>query len=221
MGTQNREIQRDKGQIVANQVGNQTETAGYSGEYLDLQAVSVALGVSMNTVRRKRKAGELVGAVLQPSAKGERWVIPVETVRKLQGEQGGQGSLVTTQVTAQVGTQVDTQAAELAEKVQRLEAELAAKRGEIEQQREYSAKVAADLQHQVELMTLRADSHEQIALERLRTIQMQDLTLQLTQRKVLELETSSAKKRRWWQKAKEAETTPTQGTAVTDTTVTG
>lgn len=186
------------------QVATHEQSAGYSGEYLDLQAVAEALGVSMNTVRRKRKAGELQGAVLQPSAKGERWQIPVETVQRLLG--------------AQVSTQVSTEAADLLSTVQRLEAELTAKQAEIEQQRAYSTQIATDLQHQIELQTLRADSHEQIAIERLRVLQMQELTLALTQRKVLELETATAKRRKWWQKSKTPAAAPQQSTVITDTT---
>jgi hypothetical protein len=41
------------------QLATHGQAAGYSGDYMDLQAVAQALGVSMNTVRRKRKAGEL------------------------------------------------------------------------------------------------------------------------------------------------------------------
>jgi hypothetical protein len=186
------------------QQGTHGQSGEYSGEYLDLQAVAQALGVSMNTVRRKRKAGELQGAVLQPSAKGERWLVPVATVNSLLG--------------AQVGTQVSTQAADLATQVQRLEAELAAKQTEIEQQRAYSAQIATDLQHQVELQTLRADSHEQIAIERLRVLQMQELTLAVSQRKVLELETAASKKRHWWQKSKTPTAVPAQSSVITDTT---
>lgn len=193
-----------KGAQVSTQQGAHGQAAGYSGEYLDLQAVAEALGVSMNTVRRKRKAGELQGAVLQPSAKGERWQVPVETVQRLLG--------------AQVSTQVSTEAADLLSTVQRLEAELTVKQAEIEQQRTYSAQIATDLQHQIELQTLRADSHEQIAIERLRVLQMQELTLALTQRKVLELETATAKRRKWWQKSKTPAAAPQQSTVITDTT---
>lgn len=193
-----------KGAQVTTQVATHEQAAEYSGDYLDLQAVAQALGVSMNTVRRKRKAGELQGAVLQPSAKGERWLVPVATVNSLLG--------------AQVSTQVSNQAADLATQVQRLEAELAAKQTEIEQQRAYSSQIATDLQHQVELQTLRADSHEQIAIERLRVLQMQELTLALSQRKVLELESAASKKRHWWQKSKTPADVPAQSSVITDTT---
>ena len=195
---------QSKGAQVATQVATHEQAAEYSGDYMDLQAVAQALGVSMNTVRRKRKAGELQGAVLQPSAKGERWLVPVATVNSLLG--------------AQVGTQVSNQEAELGTQVQRLEAELAAKQTEIEQQRAYSTQIATDLQHQLELQTLRADSHEQIAIERLRVLQMQELTLALSQRKVLELESAASKKRHWWQKSKTPEAVPTQSSVITDTT---
>jgi hypothetical protein len=205
-GGSNKKSSKRQGQAtqVATQQGTHEQSDEYSGEYLDLQAVAQALGVSMNTVRRKRKAGELQGAVLQPSAKGERWLVPVATVQKLQG--------------TQQGTQVSNQAADLATQVQRLEAELAAKQTEIEQQRAYSTQIATDLQHQVELQTLRADSHEQIAIERLRVLQMQELTLALSQRKVLELETAASKKRHWWQKSKTPAAVPQQGSVITDTT---
>jgi len=193
-----------EGTQVATQVATHEQAAGYSGEYLDLQAVAQALGVSMNTVRRKRKAGELQGAVLQPSAKGERWLVPVETVQRLQG--------------THMDTQPSTQHADLHATVQRLEAELAAKQTEIEQQRAYSTQIATDLQHQVELQTLRADSHEQISIERLRVLQMQELTLAISQRKVLELETATAKRRKWWQKDKTPAAADQPSSVITDTT---
>ena len=193
-----------KGAQVATQVATHEQAAGYSGDYLDLQAVAQALGVSMNTVRRRRKAGELQGAVLQPSAKGERWLVPVETVQRL--------------LATHMDTQLPTQHADLHATVQRLEAELAAKQTEIDQQRAYSTQIATDLQHQIELQTLRADSHEQISIERLRVLQMQELTLAVTQRKVLELETATAKRRRWWQKSKTPTADAQQGSVITDTT---
>ena len=197
-----------KRQGQATQLPTQQATHGqsgeYSGDYLDLQAVAQALGVSMNTVRRRRKAGELQGAVLQPSAKGERWLVPAETVQRL--------------LATHMDTQPSTQHSDLHATVQRLEAELAAKQTEIEQQRAYSTQIATDLQHQVELQTLRADSHEQISIERLRVLQMQELTLAVTQRKVLELETATAKRRKWWQKGKTPAAAPQQGSVITDTT---
>lgn len=195
---------QSKGAQVATQQATHEQAAEYSGDYMDLQAVAQALGVSMNTVRRRRKAGELQGAVLQPSAKGERWLVPAETVQRL--------------LATHMDTQPSTQHSDLHATVQRLEAELAAKQTQIEQQRAYSTQIATDLQHQVELQTLRADSHEQISIERLRVLQMQELTLAVTQRKVLELETATAKRRKWWQKGKIPAAAPQPSSVITDTT---
>lgn len=201
----NKKSSKRQGQATqqATQQATHEQSGEYSGDYLDLQAVAQALGVSMNTVRRRRKAGELQGAVLQPSAKGERWLVPAETVQRL--------------LATHMDTQPSTQHSDLHATVQRLEAELAAKHTEIEQQRAYSAQIATDLQHQIELQTLRADSHEQIAIERLRVLQMQELTLAVTQRKVLELETATAKRRRWWQKSKTPAAEPQPSSVITDT----
>ena len=202
----NKKSSKRQGQATqqATQQATHEQSGEYSGDYLDLQAVAQALGVSMNTVRRRRKAGELQGAVLQPSAKGERWLVPAETVQRL--------------LATHMDTQPSTQHSDLHATVQRLEAELAAKQTEIEQQRAYSTQIATDLQHQIELQTLRADSHEQISIERLRVLQMQELTLAVTQRKVLELETATAKRRKWWQKGKTPAAAPQPSSVITDTT---
>jgi hypothetical protein len=192
---------------VGNQVGNHEQGAGYSaGEWIDLKTAAELLGVSMNTVRRRRKAGELPGARLEPSEKGERWVVPLSVVQSLAGAQG-----------AQVGTHEQGGAlASLQAKVAELEQQLADREREAELERARVAQMTSDLRHQVELQTLRADSHEQLALERLRVLSTQEIALQLAQRKVLELETATAKRRRWWHR-KGSQDTSTQS-VIQDTT---
>jgi hypothetical protein len=193
------------------QVGNQTDTqsaaGGYpAGEWIDLKTAAELLGVSMNTVRRRRKAGELPGARLEPSEKGERWVVPLSVVQSLAGAQG-----------AQVGTHEQGGAVvSLQAKVAELEQQLADLEREAERERARVAQMTSDLRHQVELQTLRADSHEQLALERLRVLTTQELALHLAQRKVLELETVTAKRKRWWHK--KGTPTPSTQSVIQDTT---
>jgi hypothetical protein len=145
----------------------------------------------MNTIRRRRKAGELPGSRLEPSEKGERWLVPRQVIDELRG------------AATQPGTQMDTQTggpdvAALRSQVAELQRQLTDREREAERERAAAAQVATELRHQVELQTLRADSHEQIALERLRVLGTQEIALQLAQRKVLELETVTAKRRRAW-----------------------
>lgn len=192
--------QTEPGTQVDTQPDTQTGGDGYpAGEWVDLKTAAELLGVSMNTVRRRRKAGELPGARLEPSEKGERWVVPLSVVQSLAGAQG-----------AQVGTHEQGGAvASLQARVAELEQQLADREREAELERARVAQMTSDLRHQVELQTLRADSHEQLAIERLRVLSTQELALQLAQRKVLELETVTAKRKRWWRK-KGTETPPTQ-----------
>lgn len=196
-----------KGAQVGNQVGNHEQAGEYpAGDWIDLKTAAELLGVSMNTVRRRRKAGELPGARLEPSEKGERWVVPLSVVQSLAGAHG-----------AHVGTHEQGGAvAGLQARVLELEQQLAAREREAELERARVSQMTADLRHQVELQTLRADSHEQLALERLRVLSTQEIALQLAQRKVLELETATAKRRRWWQK-KGAQSAPA-ASVIQDTT---
>lgn len=171
---------------------NQPEGAGYpGGEWVDLKTAADLLGVSMNTIRRRRKAGELPGSRLEPSEKGERWLVPRQVIDELRG--------VTTQLDTQPGTHAGgADETALRQQVAELQRQLSDREREAERERAAAAQVATELRHQVELQTLRADSHEQIALERLRVLSTQEIALHLAQRKVLELETATAKKRRGW-----------------------
>lgn len=147
--------------------------------HVDLKTAAELLGISLNTIRRKNKAGEIEGCELRPHLKGERWLVPLATIQAmLQGSETAypMGNPMSTQVS----NQAETELAQLREQV-------------------------GELKQQLELATLRADSHEQISIERLRVIGYQELAVQLAQRKVLELETATAKRRRWWQKSEPAE----------------
>lgn len=177
---------------VGNQPDTQTAGGGYpAGEWVDLKTAADLLGVSMNTIRRRRKAGELPGSRLEPSEKGERWLVPRQVIDELRG--------VATHLDTQPGTQgAGADVAALRQQVADLQRQLADREHQADLERAAAAQVATELRHQVELQTLRADSHEQIALERLRVLGTQEIALQLAQRKVLELETATAKKRRGW-----------------------
>ena len=50
------------------------------GTMLTLPAVAERLGVSLSTVRRLLKSGQLEGAELQPSPAGPTWCVPLATV---------------------------------------------------------------------------------------------------------------------------------------------
>jgi hypothetical protein len=209
----------EPGTQVGTQVDNQTDTqsaaGGYpAGDWVDLKTAADLLGVSMNTIRRRRKAGELPGSRLEPSEKGERWLVPRQVIDELRG------------VATQPGTQVDTQpggdAAALRSQIADLQRQLQDREREAERERAAAAQIATELRHQVELQTLRADSHEQIALERLRVLGTQEIALQLAQRKVLELETATAKRRRGWLWSKrKTDTTPQAAPSVIQDTQQG
>lgn len=53
------------------------------GEWLTITDAASAYGVSVSTLHRRRKAGEIVGAVKVPGPKGEEWRIPPESLEAL------------------------------------------------------------------------------------------------------------------------------------------
>jgi hypothetical protein len=52
-------------------------------EGLSLTEAASAYGVSLKTVQRRAQAGELIGAVKVPGAKGVSWVVPLGAMEKL------------------------------------------------------------------------------------------------------------------------------------------
>lgn len=52
-------------------------------EGLTLTEAASAYGVSLKTVQRRAQAGELIGAVKVPGAKGVAWVVPLGAMEKL------------------------------------------------------------------------------------------------------------------------------------------
>jgi excisionase family DNA binding protein len=193
--------QGDQSEKVPTQVGTQMGTqapthehsAGYpapAGEWLTLKEAAEQLGVSMNTIRRKLKAGEFAGAALEPSEKGARWLLPASVVAGVVSNKPAPASTDSADLLAEVVALRKVTAEQSALRLSELQRLQAA------HERELTA-----AQHRAELAELRADSHESVALERLRVLQTQELALALAQRKVLELETASAKRTRWWQRA--------------------
>lgn len=153
----------------------------------------------MNTLRRRLKAGELPGARLTPSDKGPRWVLPEATVRE-QAERRQRSGL---------GAPAQTEA--LQARVRELEQQLRDRDTAADLERVRVAQIATDLRHQAELQTVRADSLEQIALERLRTLTALQAALELAQTQVRELENPA--RRRWWQRRSQQSAPGEQSTA--------
>lgn len=105
-------------------------------EGLTLTEAASAYGVSLKTVQRRAQAGELIGAVKVPGAKGVAWVVPLGAMEKLGYK------LKETKAAATVRAQRSEAGNEqLATRVQELEALLVLERT----RREAAEKEASDL----------------------------------------------------------------------------
>ena len=142
-------------------------------EVRDLQSAATRLNISVKTLRKKCVNGEVLGATKADYTKGARWVIPVTTLEALERE----SALKATSAPLSPVKELEA----LKRQLQATETELEATKTMLQAQ------------------TVRADAHEQIALERLARIEdLKELHSALTgavRALTVKSENRSAK---WW-----------------------
>jgi hypothetical protein len=147
----------------------------FETEVFDLQSAATRLNISVKTLRKKCVNGEVVGATKVDYTKGARWVIPVTTLEAIERE----SALKATSAPLSPVKELEA----LKRQLEAAETELEATKTMLQAQ------------------TVRADAHEQIALERLARIEdLKELHSALTGAVRALTVKSESRSVKWWRR---------------------
>lgn len=145
-------------------------------EVRDLQSAATRLNISVKTLRKKCVNGEVLGATKADYTKGARWVIPVTTLEAMERE----SALKATSAPLSPVKEIEA----LKRQLEATESELEATKTMLQAQ------------------TVRADAHEQIALERLARIEdLKELHSALTGAVRALTVKSESRSVKWWRRS--------------------
>lgn len=145
-------------------------------EVFDLQSAATRLNISVKTLRKKCVNGEVLGATKADYTKGARWVIPVTTLEAIERE----NALKATSAPLSPVKELEA----LKKQLEAAETELEATKSMLQAQ------------------TVRADAHEQIALERLARIEdLKELHSALTGAVRALTVKSESRSVKWWRRS--------------------
>jgi hypothetical protein len=145
-------------------------------EVRDLQSAATRLNISVKTLRKKCVNGEVLGATKADYTKGARWVIPVTTLEAIERE----SALKATSAPLSPVKEIEA----LKRQLEATESELEATKTMLQAQ------------------TVRADAHEQIALERLARIEdLKELHSALTGAVRALTVKSESRSVKWWRRS--------------------